>query len=104
MNTATLHETTAIAAAVAVVIAAQELLLIPLSKLRPSSRNVRKSGGTSIPELAASIARVGLLQNLNVVLAAASPRSSCWSSGASSPRTSRWPAFWGLMRRRAPSA
>jgi ParB family chromosome partitioning protein len=31
---------------------------------------VRKSGGTSIPELAASIARVGLLQNLNVVLAA----------------------------------
>lgn len=70
MNTATLHETTAIAAAVAAVTAAQELLLIPLSKLRPSSRNVRKSGGTSIPELAASIARVGLLQNLNVVLAA----------------------------------
>jgi len=70
MNTATLHETTAIAAAVAAVTAAQELLLIPLSKLRPSSRNVRKSGGTSIPELAASIPRVGLLQNLNVVLAA----------------------------------
>lgn len=69
MNTATLHETTAIAAAVAAVTASQELLLIPLSKLRPSSRNVRKSGGTSIPELAASIARVGLLQNLNVVLA-----------------------------------
>ncbi|HEX7955005.1 MAG TPA: ParB/RepB/Spo0J family partition protein [Burkholderiales bacterium] len=71
MNTATLHETTAVAAAVAAVTAAQELLLIPLSKLRPSSRNVRKSGGTSIPELAASIARVGLLQNLNVVLAPA---------------------------------
>ena len=71
MNTATLHETTSIAAAVAAVTASQELLLIPLSKLRPSSRNVRKSGGTSIPELAASIARVGLLQNLNVVLAAA---------------------------------
>jgi ParB family chromosome partitioning protein len=70
MNTATLHETTSIAAAVAAVTASQELLLIPLSKLRPSSRNVRKSGGTSIPELAASIARVGLLQNLNVVLAA----------------------------------
>lgn len=70
MNTATLHETTAIAAAVAAITASQELLLIPLSKLRPSSRNVRKSGGTSIPELAASIARVGLLQNLNVVLAA----------------------------------
>lgn len=70
MNTATLHETTAIASAVAAVAASQELLLIPLSKLRPSGRNVRKSGGTSIPELAASIARVGLLQNLNVVLAA----------------------------------
>lgn len=54
----------------AAVTAAQELLLIPLSKLRHSSRNVRKNGGMSIPELAASIARVGLLQNLNVVLAA----------------------------------
>lgn len=62
MNTATFQETAAVAAS-------QELLLIPLSKLRPSSRNVRKSGGTSIPELAASIARVGLLQNLTVVAA-----------------------------------
>lgn len=74
MNTATLQETTAVAtaaaAAAARVAATQELLLIALSKLRPSSRNVRKSGGTAIPELAASIARVGLLQNLNVVLAA----------------------------------
>lgn len=62
MNTASLQEAAAVAAA-------QELLLIPLSQLRPSSRNVRKSGGTSIPELAASIARVGLLQNLTVVAA-----------------------------------
>ena len=76
MNTATLQETTAITAAVAVVTggaavvaASQELLLIPLSRLRPSSRNVRKSGGASIPELASSIARVGLLQNLTVVAA-----------------------------------
>jgi ParB family chromosome partitioning protein len=45
---------------------AHELLLIPLSQLRPSSRNVRQNGGTSIPELASSIARVGLLQNLTV--------------------------------------
>lgn len=74
MNTATFQETTAIAAAAAIatggaaaVAASQELLLIPLSRLRPSSRNVRKSGGTSIPELASSIARVGLLQNLTVV-------------------------------------
>ena len=78
MNTATFQEATAtaIAAAVAVatggaaaVAASQQLLLIPLSKLRPSSRNVRKSGGTSIPELASSIACVGLLQNLTVVAA-----------------------------------
>lgn len=76
MNTATFQETTAIAAAVAVatggaaaVAASQQLLLIPLCELRPSSRNVRKSGGTSIPELASSIARVGLLQNLTVVAA-----------------------------------
>lgn len=76
MNTVTLSETTAVAAAIAVatggaaaVAASQELLLIPLSRLRPSSRNVRKNGGASIPELASSIARVGLLQNLTVVAA-----------------------------------
>jgi ParB family chromosome partitioning protein len=69
MNTATLHETTAIAAAIAAVTAAQELRLILLSKLRPFSRNLRKSGGSSIPELVASIARVSLLQNINVILA-----------------------------------
>lgn len=71
MNTATFQETHAIATgSTAITMAAsQELLLIPLSKLRPSSRNVRKSGGTSIPELASSIARVGLLQNLTVVAA-----------------------------------
>ncbi|MFI8617276.1 ParB/RepB/Spo0J family partition protein [Acidovorax sp. NPDC077693] len=71
MNTATFQETQAIATgSTAITMAAsQELLLIPLSRLRPSSRNVRKSGGTSIPELASSIARVGLLQNLTVVAA-----------------------------------
>lgn len=80
MNTATFQETNAVDAAASIaatiatggagaVAASQELLLIPLSRLRPSSRNVRKSGGTSIPELASSIARVGLLQNLTVVAA-----------------------------------
>ena len=74
MNTIAHEEANAIAAAAAVLTGAApdtaspyELRLIPLSRLRPSSRNVRKSGGTSIPELAASIARVGLLQNLTVV-------------------------------------
>ena len=37
--------------------------------MRPSKRNVRKTGGASITDLAASIARVGLLQNLTVILA-----------------------------------
>lgn len=39
---------------------------VPLHLLRPSSRNVRKSGGTSVKQLARSIDRVGLLQNLIV--------------------------------------
>lgn len=48
---------------------AQHLLLVPLSLLRPSARNVRRSGAIGIAELAASIARVGLLQNLTVTRA-----------------------------------
>ncbi len=86
MNTVThsevqaLHAVAAVAAAVAAsgtsaadetitvpAVAPYELHLIALSKLRPSNRNVRKSGGTAIPELAASIVRVGLLQNLTVI-------------------------------------
>jgi ParB family chromosome partitioning protein len=49
------------------VVAPYELHLIALSKLRRSNRNVRRSGGTAIPELASSILRVGLLQNLTVI-------------------------------------
>ncbi|MDB5977330.1 MAG: ParB domain protein nuclease [Nevskia sp.] len=41
-------------------------LLIPLTALRPSRRNVRKSGGTPIRQLARSIERVQLLHNLVV--------------------------------------
>jgi len=48
---------------------AQNLILVPLSQLRPSRRNVRKTAGQSIDALSASIARVGLLQNLTVILA-----------------------------------
>ena len=56
MNTVNLHESTAVVtAAAAAVVGAQELLLIPLSRLRPSSRNVRRSGGVSIPELASAM-------------------------------------------------
>ena len=49
--------------------ASQELLLIPVSMLRPSARNVRTTCGNAITELASSIARVGLLQNLTVTAA-----------------------------------
>ena len=47
----------------------KNLILVPLSRLvlRPTGRNVRKTSRMSIPELAASIQRVGLLQNLIVI-------------------------------------
>ncbi len=66
MNTVTLEETQALQVAMP----AQDMRLVPLTQLRsrPSKRNVRKSRRASIPELAASILRVGLLQNLTVVV------------------------------------
>ncbi|AZP49953.1 TPA: ParB N-terminal domain-containing protein [Yersinia enterocolitica] len=50
----------------------KNLILVPLSRLvsRPTGRNVRKTPRMSIPELAASVQRVGLLQNLIVIAAA----------------------------------
>lgn len=68
MNTVTVQETQALHAAVP----AQDMRLVPLTQLRPrpSKRNVRKTKRMSIPELAASILRVGLLQNLIVILSA----------------------------------
>ncbi|MDR0780084.1 MAG: ParB/RepB/Spo0J family partition protein [Pseudomonadales bacterium] len=50
----------------------KNLILVPLSQLvlRPTGRNVRKMPRMSVPELAASIQRVGLLQNLIVIPAA----------------------------------
>jgi len=65
MNTVTHQEVQALEAAAP----SQNMLLVPLSHLRPSKRNVRKTLGASITELAASIERVGLLQNLTVTLA-----------------------------------
>ena len=69
MNAITHTETQAIATALETAAPAQNLLLVPLSQLRPSRRNVRKTAGQSIDAFAASIARVGLLQNLTVMLA-----------------------------------
>lgn len=50
----------------------KNLILVPLSRLvsRPTGRNVRKTSRMSIPELAESIRRVGLLQNLIVTATA----------------------------------
>ena len=48
---------------------ASEIITIPLNKLVPSSRNVRKTGGQSIEDLAASIKAHGLIHNLVVTKA-----------------------------------
>jgi len=75
MNTITHPETQAIVAATQNAAApaqpSQSMLLVPLSQLRASKRNMRKTkaAGQSIDALAESIARVGLLQNLTVILA-----------------------------------
>ncbi|AYN20073.1 ParB/RepB/Spo0J family partition protein [Alcaligenes aquatilis] len=73
MNAINHTETQAIAStqeAVAPAQPAQSMLLVPLSQLRASRRNVRKTktAGQSMDALAESIARVGLLQNLTVTL------------------------------------
>ncbi|HHJ4570160.1 TPA: ParB N-terminal domain-containing protein [Citrobacter farmeri] len=76
MNAITQTEARAVTAAAAVPLEAADptknLILVPLSRLvsRPTGRNVRKTPRMSIPELAASIQRVGLLQNLIVIAAA----------------------------------
>jgi ParB family chromosome partitioning protein len=65
MNTVDTSEDSTIEGAVP----AQNMVLVPLSRLRsrPSKRNVRRKARTSIAALAASIRRLGLLQNLTVI-------------------------------------
>ncbi|HDS1834040.1 MULTISPECIES: ParB/RepB/Spo0J family partition protein [Pseudomonadota] len=76
MNATTQTEARAVNTAAAIPLEAADptknLILVPLSRLvlRPTGRNVRKTPRMSIPELAASIQRVGLLQNLIVIPAA----------------------------------
>ncbi|OTJ38612.1 ParB/RepB/Spo0J family partition protein [Pseudomonas aeruginosa] len=74
MNAVLKTEAIAIEAAAPLEVAdpTKNLILVPLSQLLPrrSKRNVRTTPRQSIPELAASIARIGLLQNLIVILAA----------------------------------
>lgn len=74
MNAVTQTETRAIEVAASLEVAnpSKNLILVPLSQLlsRRSKRNARKTPRLSIPELAASIARIGLLQNLVVILSA----------------------------------
>lgn len=74
MNAVTTTEARAVHTAANVLQAAdpsKHMILVPLSRLvlRPTGRNVRKTSRMSIPELAASIQRVGLLQNLIVIAA-----------------------------------
>jgi ParB family chromosome partitioning protein len=61
----------------------RNLILVPLSRLvsRPTGRNVRKTPRMSIPELAASIQRVGLLQNLIVTATADGERYEVVAGG-----------------------
>ncbi len=76
MNAVTQTEARAVNTATAIPLEAADptknLILVPLSRLvlRPTGRNVRKAPRMSIPELAASIQRVGLLQNLIVIASA----------------------------------
>ncbi|MBK1822276.1 ParB/RepB/Spo0J family partition protein [Burkholderia orbicola] len=74
MNAVTITEAIALETAAPLEVAdpTKNLILVPLSQLLPrrSKRNVRTTPRQSIPELAASIARVGLLQNLIVILSA----------------------------------
>ncbi|SOE50486.1 ParB/RepB/Spo0J family partition protein [Orrella dioscoreae] len=74
MNAVTQIETRVIETAAPLEVAdpTKNLILVPLSQLLPrrSKRNARTSPRLSIPELAASIARIGLLQNLIVILSA----------------------------------
>ncbi|EMB4104956.1 ParB/RepB/Spo0J family partition protein [Pseudomonas aeruginosa] len=74
MNAVLKTETIAIETAALLEVAdpSKNLILVPLSQLLPrrSKRNARTTSRMSIPELAASIARVGPLQNLVVILAA----------------------------------
>ena len=65
MNTVDTPEVSTLEAAMP----AQNMVLVPLSRLRarPSRRNVRRKARTSIAALAASIRRLGLLQNLTVI-------------------------------------
>lgn len=87
MNAVTHTEARAINTAAAVPLEAADptknLILVPLSRLvsRPAGRNVRKTPRMSIPELAASIQRVGLLQNLIVIAAADGERYEVVAGG-----------------------
>lgn len=71
MNAVIKTEARAVTTALEVADPTKNLILVPLSRLlsRRSKRNVRTTPRMSIPELAASISRVGLLQNLIVIAA-----------------------------------
>jgi len=115
MNAVTKTEIHAIETAAPLEVAdpTKNLILVPLSQLLPrrSKRNVRTTPRQSIPELAASIARVGLLQNLIVILSADDEQyevvagdrrltalKRCWRRRSASPPTTKCRACWWPMR------
>ncbi len=87
MNAMTQTEARAVNIAAAIPLEAADptknLILVSLSRLvsRPTGRNVRKTPRMSIPELAASIQRVGLLQNLIVTTTADGERYEVVAGG-----------------------
>lgn len=78
-----IHASAAPAALLEAADPSKNLILVPLSRLvsRPTGRNVRKTPRMSIPELAASIQRVGLLQNLIVTATADGERYEVVAGG-----------------------
>jgi ParB family chromosome partitioning protein len=72
MNAVTQTEARAVEAAAPLEVAdpTKNLILVPLSRCSAPLQATRTTSRMSIPELAASIARIGLLQNLVVILAA----------------------------------
>lgn len=93
MNTMTFPEKAAVALATAssdAVAVRPQPRLLTLRVLRLTKRNVRSGGAASIPELAASILRIGLLHNLVVVLSAMACTSTWWQVGGACWRSSCW--------------
>ena len=89
MNTATLHQTTAAASVVPAVVASQELVLIPLSKLRPPSATCHDH----LPheEIDANRDALAKLVGIQVYEQAGVPcGATCWRMGRTASSSQTW--------------